>query len=222
MARTREMLVPLNMYLSAGIHIGMNQRLKAMQSYIYKVRPDKLSVFDLQKIDARLAAAAKFLSKYEPKDILAVSRKRNGHLPVVKFADAIGGATAVYGRFMPGMLTNPNAQNYFEPKIVIVTDSFADKQAVQEAYNANLPIIGICDTFNDPKFIDLVIPGNNKGKKSVALLYWILAREYLKARGEIKGDAEFKFAAEDFEMTAKPTAGYAPGKQGRKDSRTAR
>lgn len=202
MAKAKDMLVPLNVYLSAGIHIGMSQRLKAMQPYIYKVRPDKLSVFDVQKIDERLSSAAKLLSRYEPKDILISSRKRNGFLPIVKFAEAVGGATAICGRFMPGTLTNPNFPEYFEPKIIIVTDPFADKQAVLEAYNANIPIIGVCDTFNDPKFIDLVVPGNNKGRKSVALLYWILAREYLKARGTIAGDAEFKHTLEEFEAQA--------------------
>ncbi|MCK5698876.1 MAG: 30S ribosomal protein S2 [Candidatus Aenigmarchaeota archaeon] len=199
----RELLVPLNVYLSTGIHIGMIQRLKVMAPYIYKVRPDKLAVFDIQKIDERIRLAAQMLAKCEPEDILVVSRKKNGHKPVVKFAEATG-ACAKWGRFMPGMLTNPNYAGYLEPKVVVVTDPFADRQAVMEAFNANVPVIGLCDTYNNPQYVDLIVPLNNKGKKSVALVYWILAREYLKIRGGIKGDAEYKFSAEDFEMPDSP------------------
>lgn len=227
-----ELLVPLNVYLSTGIHIGMIQRLKVMAPYIYKVRQDKLAVFDIQKIDERIRLAAQMLSKYEPQDILVVSRKRNGQKPVVKFTEAVEGSNARYGRFMPGTLTNPNYDGYFEPKIVVVTDPFADRQALLEAFNANIPIIGLCDTYNNPQYVDLVVPLNNKGKKSVALFYWILAREYLKLRNVIKGYAEFKFTLEDFEMPDAPemrregeygddegrTSGYRQPRRSRRDS----
>ncbi len=197
-------LVPVDTYLSSGIHIGMKQRIKPMARYIYKIRDDSLAVFDINQIDARIKLAAQFLAQYKPKDILVVSRKKAGHKPVVKFAEAIG-AKAVYGRFMPGMLTNPKYEGYFEPKVVIITDPFADKQAAREAYNANLPIIGLCDTYNNPKYIDLVIPMNNKGRKSIALFYWILTREVLKANKKIKKDSDFKGKIEDFEMPATPS-----------------
>lgn len=197
-ASEESLLVPLNVYLSTGIHIGMNQRVKAMMPYIYKIRSDKLSVFDIQKIDERLGLSAKFLAQYDPKDIIVVSRKKNGFNPVKKFADVLG-STAVTGRFMPGTLTNPNYPKYVEPKIIIITDPFADKQAIDEAFNANIPIVAMCDTYNDTRNVDFVLPLNNKGKKSVALAYWVLAREILKIKGEIKGDAEFKHTVEDFE-----------------------
>jgi len=196
---SKDMLVPLNVYLSTGIHIGMKQRVKEMEKYIYKVRPDKLAVFDIAKIDERLKYAINLLANYNPEDILVVSRKINGHKPVVMFAEATG-AKAVYGRFMPGTLTNPYYEKFMEPKIIVLTDPFADKQALDEAVRANIPVIAFCDTFNSTRFIDLVVPMNNKGKKSVALVYWILAKEYLKKRGEIKGDAEFKYTVDDFEM----------------------
>lgn len=193
------MLVSADTYLASGIHIGTRQKIKQMQKYIYKIREDKLSVFDVQKINQRIKLAAQFLSNYKAKDILVVSRKKIGHKPIVKFAE-LTGAKAVYGRFMPGMLTNPNYKEYLEPKVLIVTDPFADKQAVKEGYNANIPVIGICDTYNDPKYLDLVIPMNNKGRKAIALLYWILAREFLKEKKKIKGNKDFKVKIEDFEM----------------------
>ncbi|MDY6777945.1 MAG: 30S ribosomal protein S2, partial [Candidatus Nanohaloarchaea archaeon] len=38
-----------------------------------------------------------------------------------------------------------------------------------------------------------------KGKRSVALVYYLLAREYLKERGEIKEDDDFDYEIDDFE-----------------------
>lgn len=199
-AERADLFVPLETYLSAGVHIGMTQRTKAMAKYIYKVRNDKLAFIDVRKIDEQIELAAKMLAKYKPEDIIVVSRKKIGHKAVVQFARLLG-ATAVPSRFMPGTLTNPYQKGYMEPKIMVVTDPFADKQAVVEAFNANIPIIAICDTYNSTQYIDLVCPLNNKGRKSVALLYWILARELMKLNGKIKGDAEFKHTVEDFEMS---------------------
>lgn len=199
MAGQETKLVSVNTYLSAGIHIGMKQKIKAMDKYIYKVRPDKLTVFNIELIDKQLALAAKLLSQYEPQDILVVSRKKNGHKPVAKFAEIIG-TKAIYGRFYPGTLTNPNYENYIEPKILVVTDTYLDRQSIEEAFNSNIPIIALCDTFNDPKNVDFVVSVNNKGRKSLALIFWVLTKEILKLRGEIKGDAEFKYPVEDFLM----------------------
>ena len=47
--------------LKAGIHIGTKFRTKYMDKFIYKTRPDGLSVLNLQKIDERLRLAANFL-----------------------------------------------------------------------------------------------------------------------------------------------------------------
>ena len=194
-----DLLVPLENYLSAGIHIGMTQRTKAMSKYIYKVRNDKLAFIDVRKIDEQIELAAKMLSKYNAEDIIVVSRKKIGHKAIQLMSKSLG-TRAVPSRFMPGTLTNPYQKGYIEPKIMLVTDPFADKQAVKEAFNANIPIIALCDTYSSTQFIDLVVPLNNKGRKSIALLYWILTREILKLSGKIKGDAEFKYTVEDFEM----------------------
>jgi small subunit ribosomal protein S2 len=195
-------LVPRSVYLSAGVHIGMKQKVKAMEKYIYKIRSDKLAVFNIQKVDEQILEIAKFLSKYKSEEILVVSRKTNGHKPIVMFAKSISDANVIYGRFYPGTLTNPDYEKYLEPKVLFVTDPAADKQAIKEAKNSNIKIVGICDTFNDPTDLDYVISANNKGRRSLSLIYWLLAREIVKARGEIKGDAEFKYVEEDFVMPA--------------------
>jgi small subunit ribosomal protein S2 len=184
----------LDEFLSAGVHIGMKQRTKDMERFIYKVRPDGLAVLDVQAIQKRIEIAGKFLAKH--KNIMAVSRKPIGQRAVKKFAEAIG-AKHVIGRFLPGTLTNPSFRNYFEPDAIIISDPVIDSQAIREAIKVRIPIVAFCDTIDDTSNIDFVIPSNNKGKKSIALLYYLLAKEILKNRGAAEG--EIKFKASDFE-----------------------
>ena len=188
-------LIDRNDYLSAGVHIGMRMKTKGMAPFIFKTRPDGLSVLDIEKTDERIRTAAEFLAPY--KDIMVVCRKTNGMKSVNKFAEVVG-AKAVTGRFLPGTLSNPNFKDYMEPEVLLVTDPIADKQAVTEATEKRIPIVAICDTYNDLEFVDLIIPANNKGKKSLGLIYFLLAREILKAREEIKKDSDFKHKPEDF------------------------
>jgi len=185
------LLVSKQEYLSAGIHIGMKSRTKDMKKFIYKVREDGLAVLDLKMLDERISTATKFLS--EAKKILVVGRKLNAHNPIKKFSEVVG-ADYVIGRFMPGTLTNPSYEKFIEPEVVVLTDPLSDYQALKEAVDSRIPILALCDTFNETRNIDFIIPCNNKGKKSLALIYWLLAREILKNRGE----KEFKYKVEDF------------------------
>ncbi len=178
-------LIPKEDYLSAGTHIGMKSKTASMKKFIYKVRGDGLSVLNLKLVDKRVGIAAKFLARHDK--ILVVGKKTNAHKAVKRFAEIIGAETIV-GRFMPGTLTNPNYNNFLEPDVILVTDPLSDRQSVKEAVNSRIPIVAFCDTFNSTKNIELVIPSNNKGRKSIALLYWLLAREIMKERGEKKFD----------------------------------
>ena len=96
-------------------------------------------------------------------------------------------------------MTNPNAQIFIEPDILIVTDPLIDSQALEEARDIGIPVIGLCDVNNELKYIDLAIPTNNKGRRALALIYWLLTREYLKEVGKIKDYSDFKATVEDFE-----------------------
>lgn len=192
-----QFLVPRNDYLSAGIHIGMKSKTKDMKKFIYKVREDGLSVLNLSKLDERLSIAAKFLSRSEK--ILVVGRKTNTQKAVKRFSELIG-ADYVVGRFMPGTLTNPNYSKFVEPDVVFLTDPLIDKQALKEAVDSRIPIVALCDTFNETKNIDFIIPCNNKGKKSIALIFWILSREILKNRGVTEFTAKIdEFTSEEGE-----------------------
>ncbi len=168
-----------------------------MEQFIYKTRPDGLSVLNLQKIDERIRHAINLLSNYSPEDILVVSRRENGW-KAVKMLSKTTGIRVFAGRYTPGLLTNPNLEKYMEVKIVLVTDSWPDKNVINDAIKVGVPVIALCDTNNQSNNIDLVVPCNNKGKKSLGLFFWIVAKEYLQRRGVIKNESEFKESVDDF------------------------
>jgi len=190
-------LVPQDQYLKSGIHIGTKFRTRYMNSFIYKTRPDGLSVLNLQKIDERIRLAANLLGQYAPEDILIVSRRENGWKAVKAFGKHTG-IKVFAGRYPPGILTNPKLDSYIEVKAVLVTDSWPDRNVIKDAMQIGMPVIALCDTNNQSNEIDLVVPCNNKGKKSLGLLFYILAREYLKIRGVLGQDQEPPFTIEEF------------------------
>jgi len=197
MVKEEQFLVPQDTYLKSGIHIGTKFRTKYMEQFIYKTRPDGLSVLNLQKIDERIKICANFLGQYAPEDLLIVSRRENGW-KAVKMFGKLTGAKVFAGRYPPGMLTNPQLDIYREAKIALVTDSWPDRNVILDAVKVGIPVIALCDTNNQANNIDLVVPCNNKGKKSLGLFFWILTREYMKTRGMIKDNNEFKETIEDF------------------------
>lgn len=190
-------LVPQDMYLKSGIHIGTKFRTKYIDSFIYKTRPDGLSVLNLQKIDERIRYAANLLSQFAPSEILICSRRENGWKAVKAFNKHTG-IKVFAGRYPPGILTNPKLDTFLEVKAILVTDSWPDRNAIKDAIQIGLPVIALCDTNNQSNQIDLVVPCNNKGKKSLGLLFYILAREYLRLRGILGADQEPPFSIDEF------------------------
>ncbi|WP_267639486.1 30S ribosomal protein S2 [Haloarchaeobius amylolyticus] len=188
-----DLLIPVEDYLGAGVHIGTQQKTKDMERFIHRVRTDGLYVLDVGKTDSRIRTAADFLANYDPEQILVTSSRQYGRFPAKKFADAIG-ARARTGRFIPGTLTNPKYDGYIEPDVVVVTDPIGDSQAVKEAITVGIPVIAMCDSNNQTSNVDLVIPTNNKGRKALSVVYWLLANETLDRRG-----AEPSYSLDDFE-----------------------
>ena len=195
-----ELLIPEDVYLTSGVHIGTQQKSADMKEFIFKVRSDGLYVLDVKKTDERLRVAAKFISRFDPQRILIVSARQYGQKPAKVFGKAIG-AMVVAGRFVPGSLTNPILPKFVEPEMLFVTDPAADEQALREALNVGIPIVGVCDANNETKYVDLVIPSNNKGRRALATIYWLLTREVLKARGALSSDEDFKMTVEEFEAS---------------------
>lgn len=196
--RETKMLVSEETYMTSGVHIGTRQKTSDIKDFIYKVRNDGLYIIDVKKTDERIKNAAKFLAKYDPSKVLAVSVRQYGQKPIKKLGEFTG-MQALEGRFRPGILTNPNSKDFFEPEIILLTDPLADIQALHEAENIGIPVVALCDTNNETRYVDLVVPTNNKGRRALALIYWLLTKEILKEQGKIKSDEGFTAAVEDFE-----------------------
>ena len=192
------LLVPEDIYHTSGVHIGTQQKSASMKRFIYKIRADGLYVLDIRKTDSRIREAAKFLARFEPDKILVVAARQYGQKPAKLFSKAIG-AQVIAGRFVPGTLTNPELPGFAQPKILFVTDPAADQQALREGLNVGLPVVGLCDANNETRDVDLVVPTNNKGRRALATVYWLLTREVLKQRGTVKEDSEFKPTIDDYE-----------------------
>jgi small subunit ribosomal protein S2 len=191
------LLVPTEDYLKSGIHIGTKFKTKYMEKFIYKTRPDGLTVLNIQQIDERIKLASEMLSKYAPEDILIVSRRENGWKAVKQFGKMTG-AKVFAGRYTPGLMTNPSLRNFIEAKVVLVVDAWPDKNAVIDSFKTSVPVIALCDTNNNANYIDLVVPCNNKGKKSLGLLFMILTQRYMLNRHMIKKLEDFKATMQDF------------------------
>lgn len=193
-----ELLLPRDTLLSAGIHIGTRMKTLDMAPFIYRVRPDGLFVLDVKKADDRIRTAAKFLSRYEKAKVAVAATRLYAHEPVKKFCE-ITGSTPIIGRFIPGQLSNPQYSRRVDPEIIVVSDPRADGQAVKEASKVGIPIVALCSTDNEFAGVDLVIPTNNKGRRALAVIFWLLARQILRERGELGADKEPTFTIEDFE-----------------------
>jgi small subunit ribosomal protein S2 len=186
------------MILSTGIRVGTPVKTKYMTPFIVRANPEGLYILDISKTLAKIDVAAKFIGRANISRVAVTSAREYGKTPVEKFCE-VTGARGVFGRFMPGTFTNPSLPKYMEPEIVIVTDPQADQQAVVESTRAGVPIVAISNSDNVTSKVDLVIPANNRGRKALATVYWLLAREVLKKQGTIKSDSEMKVSIDDFE-----------------------
>jgi small subunit ribosomal protein S2 len=194
------LLVPLEDYLKSGVHIGTSSGLSSMSPYIYRVRNDGLYVLDVRKTDERIRVAAKFISRFNPTDVVIASVRTYGMFPAIRFAQYLG-CIAVTGRFIPGTFTNPSLSgqyNYAEPQLVIISDPNTDRQALREANEVGIPVIALADTDNTTSGVDFVIPCNNKGRNALATVFWLLARESLRERGELTPERDAELVLDNF------------------------
>jgi small subunit ribosomal protein S2 len=196
--RAENLLLSLEELLAAGLHIGTRIKTVDMEKYIFRVRPDGLFILNIGDTNEKIRVAAKFMGRFEPSRVLAVSSRLYGKTPVEKFAE-LTKTVAITGRFMPGLISNPLQPHHAEPQVVIVTDPRADWQAIKEATSVGVPVISLCDTDNVFAGVDFVIPVNNKGRRALAVVYWLLARQVLRERGELPQDGNIQLTVDDFE-----------------------
>ena len=184
--------------LATGIRIGTPVRTKTMEHFTARPRPDGLHMIDYSKTLQRLDVAGKFIAFVGAKNTVVYTSREHGAVAVQKFCE-LTGALPLIGRFMPGTFTNPLYPGHLDAELVVVADPTSDSQAIVEAGKLGVPVIAVCDTDNVTDDIDLVIPGNNRGRKAIAAIFWLLARAALTHSNVLPSDQPMKYSIEDFE-----------------------
>ena len=177
--------------IASGIRVGTVVKTKFMIPFITQSNPEGFYLLDLDITLNRIQTAGRFIKKFDMSKVIVCSGSNLSKTAIEKFCE-ITSAKMMFGRFMPGTLTNPSLPFYSEPQLVIISDPQIDTQAVTEATNAGIPVIGISNTDNITSQLDLIIPANNRGRQSIATIYWLLA-------GEIDPSVKSKYQIEDFE-----------------------
>ncbi|MCL6500603.1 MAG: 30S ribosomal protein S2 [Candidatus Pacearchaeota archaeon] len=196
-----ELLVPLEDYIKAAVHLGTRAVTPGMREYVYRRKADGIAVLNTKKIDEKIALAANLLTRYTPEKIVVCCKRDAGHNALEAFGSAIG--AKIFKKYPPGMITNPDLDTFFEPEIVLVVDPWLDKNVIRDSAKVHIPIIALCDTNNVTDYIDLVIPCNNKTAKSIGLILYILAKLYLEKKG-----IKRRLDAKDFyELEEEPVSG---------------
>ena len=170
--------------LIGNCHLGGKKVTKQMSKYVYSTKQNGVQLFDVSKHCEKILVSARMIASIpDPASIIIVSGRVSGQRAVYKFGKFTG-AQSVAGRWTPGMLTNQNTKKYVEPRLLILTDPRTDYNALLESSYMNIPIIALCNTDNNLEYVDCAIPVNNRSKKSLAMIYWLLTREVLRLKGQ--------------------------------------
>mmetsp|Transcript_6203 Transcript_6203/g.9774 ORF Transcript_6203/g.9774 Transcript_6203/m.9774 type:complete len:299 (+) Transcript_6203:92-988(+) len=184
--------------LAAKVHVGTTNSDHQMKPYIWRRNNEGVHILNIGATLEKIKLAARIIVTIEnPLDVVAVSARPYGQRAVLKFAHYTG-CQALANRFTPGTFTNQITKNFKEPRLLIVTDPRMDAQPVIEASYVNIPVIAFCNSDSPLRFIDVAIPANNRGKHSIGLMYWMLAREVLRLRGAISSIDQWSVSVDLF------------------------
>jgi small subunit ribosomal protein S2 len=177
-----DMLIPLEDYVKSGIYLGTRVVTPTMKQFVYRRRADGLAIFNTDIIDEKLKEGIEYLSQFAPEDVILACKRQAGWRAAQMFSKTTG--IKVFAKKYPaGILTNTKLPDFFEAELTIVTDSWLDKNALNDTLNVHKKVLMICDTNNFSQGADKIIIGNNKSGKSLGVIFYLLARGYCKARG---------------------------------------
>ena len=174
------LLVPLDDYIKAAVHLGTKAIMPNMRQYVYRRKADGVAVLNTKKIDEKIAISANFLAQYSPEDIVLCCKRDAGSKALKAFGEATG--VKAFARYPAGMITNPKLEIFFEPKVMFIVDPWLDKNPLHDAVQIHIPVVALCDTNNMTTNVDVVVPCNNKAAKSIGLVLYIIAKLYLEKR----------------------------------------
>ncbi|MFH1307402.1 MAG: 30S ribosomal protein S2 [archaeon] len=179
--KKKETLIPIDDYVKSGIYIGTKVITPHMRPFVYRRRADGIAILNTSLIDVKLKEAAEFLAKYDPKDFIIVCKREAGWRAVKLFSE-LTGVRIFTKKYPAGIITNINLPNFFETELIFICDPWLDKNALIDSKKVKRKVLALCDTNNLTFGVDFVVPCNNKGSKSLGVVFYILAREYIKAR----------------------------------------
>lgn len=177
-----DLLIDREEFLKRGVHIGTKSQHSDMEDFVFHVKKNQLAVLDLNKTDEQIREASEFLAEFEPENVLFVGRKDEAREGITRVAGEIG-SDYITGRFMPGTFTNPRSDSFREPDVIIVSDPEVDSQAVEEAQNTGVPVIGIVDSGNSLEGIEIPVPANNKSGDAISTVLHLIGKEYAALTG---------------------------------------
>mgnify|MGYP001603550200 CR=1 FL=1 len=175
-------LIPLEDYVKYGCYIGAKVITPNMRPFVYKRRNDGIAIIDTNIIDKKLKEAIELINKYNPEDWILVCKREAGWKAIEKFSQ-LTGVRIFTKKYPAGILTNIRLPKFFETEMVFICDPWLDKNAMNDSKIMKKKVFSLCDTNNYPQNVDVLIPCNNKSGKSIGLILYIIAREYLKERG---------------------------------------
>jgi len=193
----------LKKLLACNVHLGHTNLSSGMQRYVHSRNDAGNHIIDLRKTWEKLVLAARVITAVDvPSDVCVIGLNQGNAEPiaqraVMKFGKYTG-AKAIAGTFTPGSFTNQIQSAFREPNVIILSDPIKDHQPLMESSYMNIPVIALVNTHHNLRNIDIAIPCNTESAHSVALIYWLLAREVQRLQGTISRDRDWDVMVDMF------------------------